>query len=175
MSWPIPVFTKIIGHVGHLRWLGPNVWWDISQIWIEYIKPIGHMSHEPWKFFGYTAILIRHNLTSNQGSLCQKLLSSLAIWASGKHWSTGPNQFFLLAQIIDITLCPQNFHLPLPLPLDSSRALFTSPIGNWLANGVVPVLISQTVKASEILTFYVLPWYAPSVFMSVCTSVCPLK
>ena len=45
------VFTKIIGHVGHFRWLGPNVWWEISQIWIEYIKPIGQMSDEPWKFF----------------------------------------------------------------------------------------------------------------------------
>ena len=45
------VFTKIIGHVGHFRWLGPNVWWEISQIWIEYIKSIGQMSDEPWKFF----------------------------------------------------------------------------------------------------------------------------
>ena len=49
------VFTKIIGHVGHFRWLGPNVWWEISQIWIEYIKPIGQMSDEPWKFFMNTA------------------------------------------------------------------------------------------------------------------------
>ena len=24
------VFTKIIRHVGHFRWLGPNVWWEIS-------------------------------------------------------------------------------------------------------------------------------------------------
>ena len=48
------VFTKIIGHVGHFRWLGPNVWWEISQIWIEYIKLIGQMSDEPWKFFSYT-------------------------------------------------------------------------------------------------------------------------
>ena len=34
-------FMKIISH---FRWLGPNVWWEISQIWIEYIKPIGQMS-----------------------------------------------------------------------------------------------------------------------------------
>ena len=56
---PLAVFTKIIGHVGHFRWLGPNVWWEISQIWIEYIKPIRHMfddCDEPWKFFGYTAL-----------------------------------------------------------------------------------------------------------------------
>ena len=52
----IAVFMKIIGHVRHFRWLGPNVWWEISQIWIEYIKLIRQMSDEPWKFFGYTAI-----------------------------------------------------------------------------------------------------------------------
>ena len=51
------VFTKIIGHIRHFWWLGPNVWWGISQIWIEYIKPIGQMSDEPWEFFGYSAIL----------------------------------------------------------------------------------------------------------------------
>ena len=55
MDWCVsPVFMKIIGHIGHFRWLGPNVWWEISQIWIEYIKPIGQMSDESWKFFGYT-------------------------------------------------------------------------------------------------------------------------
>ena len=48
------MFTKIIGHVGHFRWLGPNVLWEISRIWIEYIKPIGQMSDESLKFFGYT-------------------------------------------------------------------------------------------------------------------------
>ena len=37
---------KIIGHIGHFRWLGPNVWWEISQIWIDYIKPIGQMFDE---------------------------------------------------------------------------------------------------------------------------------
>ena len=41
-------------HIGHFRWLGPNVWWEISQILTEYIKPIGLMSDESWKFFGYT-------------------------------------------------------------------------------------------------------------------------
>ena len=34
------MFIKIIGHIVHFRWLGPNVWREISQIWIEYIKPI---------------------------------------------------------------------------------------------------------------------------------------
>ena len=34
---------KIMGHIRHSQWLGPNVWWDISQIWLEYIKPIGQM------------------------------------------------------------------------------------------------------------------------------------
>ena len=53
------VFTKIIGHVGHFRWLGLNVWWwwEISQILIGYIKSIGQMSDEPWKFFSYAACL----------------------------------------------------------------------------------------------------------------------
>ena len=51
------VFTKIIGHVGHFRWLGPNVWWEISQFWIEYIKPITQMSDEAWKFSGNTVFI----------------------------------------------------------------------------------------------------------------------
>ena len=57
VHWPMQkgvmqtVFTKFIGH---FRWTGPNVWWEISLIWIEHIKPIGQMSHEPWKFFSYT-------------------------------------------------------------------------------------------------------------------------
>ena len=39
------VFTKISKHIGHFEWMGPNVWQDISQIWIEYIiKHIGQMS-----------------------------------------------------------------------------------------------------------------------------------
>ena len=45
------VHEKIIGHVGHFRWQAPNAWWEIWQLWIEYIKPIGQMSDEPWKFF----------------------------------------------------------------------------------------------------------------------------
>ena len=52
----LPVLTKIIRRVGHFRLLGPNVWWEISQFWIEYIKPIGQMSGEPWKFFDNTAL-----------------------------------------------------------------------------------------------------------------------
>ena len=37
------VFMKIIGH---FRWLGPNVRWEISQIWIEYIKV--HRTNVRW-------------------------------------------------------------------------------------------------------------------------------
>ena len=29
------VFTKLIGYVGHFRWLGPKVCREISQIWIK--------------------------------------------------------------------------------------------------------------------------------------------
>ena len=50
------VYAKYVGHVKHFRWLGPNVWWEILQIYIEYIKPIRQMSDEPWKFFAYTAL-----------------------------------------------------------------------------------------------------------------------
>ena len=42
----LPVFTKIIRRVGHFRWLGPNVWWEISQFWIEYIK--AHRTNVWW-------------------------------------------------------------------------------------------------------------------------------
>ena len=51
------VFMKIIGHIRHFRRLGPNLWWEISQIWIEYIKAIEQLFHESWKFFGYTATI----------------------------------------------------------------------------------------------------------------------
>ena len=50
------VQAKNVGHVGHFRWLGLNVWWEISQIYIEYIKPIRQTSDEPWKFFTYTGM-----------------------------------------------------------------------------------------------------------------------
>ena len=43
-----------VGHIGHFRWLGPNVWWEISQIYVEYIKPVRQMCDEPCKFFAYT-------------------------------------------------------------------------------------------------------------------------
>ena len=34
ISFPtiITVFTKIIGHIRHFRWLGPNVWWDFTNL-----------------------------------------------------------------------------------------------------------------------------------------------
>ena len=48
------VQAKNAGHVGHFQWLGPNVWWEISQVYVEYLKPIRQMSDEP-KFFAYTA------------------------------------------------------------------------------------------------------------------------
>ena len=75
------VFTKIIGHVGHFRWLGPNVRWEISRIWIEYIKPIGQMSDESWKFFGYTGMF----LVSPCSCLCPIHWSHVFyIWVIGK-------------------------------------------------------------------------------------------
>ena len=69
------VFMKIIRHIGHFRWLGPNVWWGISQIWKEYIKPIKQMSDESWKFFGYTATyskVSRHHTGWYPESSCNK-------------------------------------------------------------------------------------------------------
>ena len=61
---------KIIGHVGHFRWLRPNVWCKISQLWIEYIKLFGQMSDETWKFFGFTVITWCHQATSHYLSQC---------------------------------------------------------------------------------------------------------
>ena len=29
---PYAVFTKIIRHIGHFRWLGPSVWWDFTNL-----------------------------------------------------------------------------------------------------------------------------------------------
>ena len=73
LEWPpISVFTKIIGHVRHFRWLGLNVWWEISHILIEYIKPIGQMSDEPWKFFSYTAISCPYSCLVPQPLACRR-------------------------------------------------------------------------------------------------------
>ena len=43
--------AKVIGNVRHFRWLGPNVWWEISQIWTELRKD--HLKNVWWtiKFF----------------------------------------------------------------------------------------------------------------------------
>ena len=75
-----------------LWWLWCHGWSykeDMCRLWLK-------------RIFAHTSFFV---------SLCQKLLSSLAIWAIGKHWSTGPNQV-LLAQIIDTTVCQENFHMP---------------------------------------------------------------
>ena len=52
-----PVQAKNVRHIRHFRWLGPNVWWEISQIYVEYIKPVRQMAEQPWKFFTYTGKL----------------------------------------------------------------------------------------------------------------------
>ena len=74
------------------RWLGPNVWWEISQIWIEHIKPIGQMSDRPWTFFGYTGflvILIPHgNINLVQHWLKQWLV---ARWYQAITWTNVDN------------------------------------------------------------------------------------
>ena len=69
---------KIIGHVGHFRWLGPNVWWEISQFWIEYIKPIGQLSDGPWKFFVNTAPASKELRKINYGNIYRKKVISRA-------------------------------------------------------------------------------------------------
>ena len=94
------VFTKIIGHVGHFRWQGPNVRWEISRIWIEYIKPIGQMSDESWKFFGYTgtnlllALNINAIIWTNDGLIYQCIYASLSL-----------NKLMDNCTILIITLC----------------------------------------------------------------------
>ena len=52
----VTVLAKNVGHVGHIWWLGPNVWLEISQICIEYITPIRQMSDESCKFLSYTGV-----------------------------------------------------------------------------------------------------------------------
>ena len=34
------VWSVLAKNIRHFWWLGPNVWWEISQIYIEYTKPI---------------------------------------------------------------------------------------------------------------------------------------
>ena len=77
----LSVFMKIIRH---FWWLGPNVWWEISQIWIEYMKFIGRMSDEPWKFFGYTVSLttwINFNSSMDITSCCGPLLHCACVYS----------------------------------------------------------------------------------------------
>ena len=76
------VEAKNVGHAGHIRWLGPNVWWEISQIYIEYVKAIRQMSDEPWKFFAYTghvALGLLSGALSNSSSLCNSFDDQAAI------------------------------------------------------------------------------------------------
>ena len=49
-SWKSSDMLDISDSLGQI-----NVWWDISQIWIECVKLTRQMSDEPWKFFRYTA------------------------------------------------------------------------------------------------------------------------
>ena len=68
-------FTKIIGHVGHFRWIGPKVWWEISRICIECMKHTRQlnvwMNHE-----SFSAILQMCNTLSwfGQQTCCITLL-----------------------------------------------------------------------------------------------------
>ena len=86
-------------------------------------------------------------------SLCQKILSSLAIWVSGNwkaliYWPkpgfTGPNNWHNTVS----TKFPHASGV-------SGRALSTGPIGNWLANGIG--LISQT--KFSLLFFLAVSWF----------------
>ena len=60
--------AKNVGHIRRFRWLGPNFWWEISQICIEYIKPINmikQMSDEPCKLFACTEYRPCHDILKN--------------------------------------------------------------------------------------------------------------
>ena len=57
--------AKNVGHIRRFRWLGPNFWWEISQICIEYIKPINmikQMSDESCKLFACTEYRPCHDI-----------------------------------------------------------------------------------------------------------------
>ena len=63
-------FQCVSCHVNHgthqtFPMIGPNVWWEISQIWIKYIKPIRQMSDKSWKFFRCTVCAHYIQLTKN--------------------------------------------------------------------------------------------------------------
>ena len=61
---PSAVFMKIIRHVGHFRWLGPNVWWEISHIWLQYVQPIRQndclMNHDSFSVIVYTVSVFQY-------------------------------------------------------------------------------------------------------------------
>ena len=92
---------KIIGHIGYFWWLDPNVLWEFSQIWIEYIKPIGQMSNESRKFFQYTVLLksfqiqrIQHHVL-NDNEITKELITSYCYNNNGDF-----HQY---------TVCPRNY------------------------------------------------------------------
>ena len=92
---------KIIGHIGHFRWLGPNVWWEISQIWIEYIKRQSPsdkclLNHE--SFSGTLVMAWCHQATSYYLSLCWPR-SILPYGIARPQWMSQANL------IVRITLC----------------------------------------------------------------------
>ena len=80
----VPVFMKIIGHVRHFWWLGPNVWWEVSQVWIEYIKP-----DEPWKFFGNAWVpTVLHKPIDTASLTESSLVQLMTVWHQTIAWIT---------------------------------------------------------------------------------------
>ena len=84
-AWMITVFMKIVGHVGHFRWLEPNVRWEIWYISIEYIKPIRQLSDESWKFFSDTQMRYQF---SHPGNGCPRNMPCITTMVSEKKWNS---------------------------------------------------------------------------------------
>ena len=94
--------SSFIRHIRHFLWLlGPNVWWQVSQIWIEYIQLIGQMSDEPWKFFGYTDIGSKNVVDGNLRFFCY----------------TCTNDIFATNLGIDLKFCNQIWYHWFQLPI----------------------------------------------------------
>ena len=65
------MLAKNVGKARHFQRLGPDVWWEISQIYIEYIKPTRQMSDELWKFFTFTEEIVKIKSLWLCDAICQ--------------------------------------------------------------------------------------------------------
>ena len=121
--------------------------WPQMKIYGPKLEPRSKLGHE------------KHRALKPENSEKVRTLMSAHIWSPGSLAQSVPKTIALTGHLGQWQALiywpkpgftgPNNWHNTMSTKFPhasraSGRALFTGPIGNWLANGVGPVLISQT-------------------------------